>query len=1220
MFRKTRDRSIAIVLFFGSICGAQEYRFREFGNAEGLSNLAVRQVYQDHVGFLWVSTENGIFRYDGDQFEAFGPTKGIPVNSGVAFGDAPDGSLLVGGSIGLFQLRDNHFEKLGTTFETVGGTQGIAADGKGRTFLGTNEGLVKLFSKPGQIGFSMDRVPQAPGASGPEVSSVLVDGNTVWYGCGSQLCRMAPAGVQVFGEESGLPKQQVRALTKDGSGNLWVRAAVEGLFELPAGQTRFRKAELPVSSATVVGAPTVDGAGRLLLPTPGGLLIRDGDNWKQIDQSHGLRGAVYSVFEDRQHSLWIGLGGRGLVQWSGYGEWENYSNSSGLPSDMVWEIRQQANGTLWVGTEGGLTRGVHNAQGIRWSEVANLKGIPVHGLQFGMDGDLWIGTETNGVARLNPQSEQVKWFGAGQGLTGKQAYTFCLDHRGRLWVATEAGLYVAESPYERFSRARELPSSRIWVVREGSDGTVWAGGPDGLFALIAGHWKTFRQSDGLGGQSVLSLGAGANGTMWVGYLFGGGIDRVHLQSETLIVEKAMQRPGMEGKVYFLGIDHANRLWAGTEQGVDVWDGARWSHYEMSDGLAWNDCNLNAFFAASDGSVWIGTGGGLSHFKSRQMPGPPSPIQVVFTHLLMGQNEVSGLRALPSGFKTNSLTARYSAVNASRPNGVTFRYRLLGATSNWSETNQRELQFAQLAPGDYRLQVEASSGDRNWSGNTAEFAFKIPTPWYLHLWFLGLCVLTPPFVAGSFLHRRTARLEKEKRDFQQLKAAHDEIAKLVYYDALTSLPNRRLLMDRLEESLASCARGGQLCALLFVDLDNFKTLNDTLGHQTGDLLLQEVARRLSSTIRAGETVVRWGGDEFVVILKENALIPERVAARAETVGLRILTLVNQPYVLGEHHWMSAASIGITVFGDRPVSTNEILKQADIAMYQAKAAGRNTVRFFAPELQAAVDARAALESDLHEALKTEQLQLYFQPQLENGVVFGVEALVRWNHPQRGILLPETFIPLAEETGLIKLLGDWVLDAACKQIAAWSRDAVTASLSVAVNVSALQWRQQHFVEQVLATLKRTGANPLNLDLELTEGVVVDDVEKVIVKMTQLRDCGIHFSMDDFGTGYSSLSYLKRLPLNRLKIDQSFVRDLLEDTTSRAIAEAIISLSRSLGLSVIAEGLESAEEERVLSQLGCHAFQGFLIGQPQPREEFERWFLKRTQFSVKSDGYTNA
>jgi len=1211
-----RDRILTFLLLFGSLCGAQEYRFHEFGNADGLSNLAVRQVYQDHVGFLWVSTENGIFRYDGDHFEGFGPTQGIPSNTGVMLGDAPDGSLWAGGSIGLYQMRGNHFEKLRTEFKTVATVQGIASDEKGHSFLATEAGLFEASLKPGKTGFSIERIPQALGTSGPEVSSVLVDGDALWYGCGRQLCRMDKTGTHVFGPESGLANQQVRAIRIDGDGNLWVRCEIEGLFERAAGHAKFLRPKLPIASPSIVGSPSVDETGRILLPTPGGLLIRTGDNWKLIDESHGLHGAVYSVFEDRQHSLWIGLGGRGLVQWNGYGEWESYSMASGLPSDMVWEIRQQANGTLWVATEGGLVQGVRGPQGIQWLNIAILHRIPVHGLLFDPDGNLWIGSETNGAALLNRQSNQLKWFGEAQGLLGKQAYTFCYDASGRLWVATEKGLFVAQPPYERFSREEELPPSRIWALLQGSDGTLWAGGPEGLFARIAGHWKRFLQSDGLSDQSVLSLGAGVDGVIWVGYQFGAGIDRVRLRSGKLIVEKSVQRPGMEGRVYFLGMDNANKLWAGTEQGVDVWNGSRWSHYDMSDGMAWNDCNLNAFFAAADGSVWIGTGGGLSHFRSRPIGAPPSPLQVVFTKLLTGQKDVSGLAELPSQAPGNSLTVKYSALNASRPNGVTFRYRLLGANSNWSETTHRELQFAQLAPGNYRLQVEASEGDQVWSGRTADFAFRVPRPWYSTFWFLGLCALAPLVPAWIVIRWRTARLEKEKLEFERQKAVQAEITKLAFYDPLTLLPNRRLLMERLEESLAACARSDQLCALLFVDLDNFKALNDTLGHQTGDLLLQEVAHRLTSTIRGNETVARWGGDEFAVILRESDLMTERVAVRAETVARRILDLVRQPYLLDHHPCLSASSVGITVFGDHPISVSDILKQADIAMYQAKGAGRNTVRFFAPELQAAVNARATMETDLHEAIKFNQFELYFQPQLDNDIVVGVEALLRWNHPERGLLLPDQFIPLAEETGIIKLLGDWVLETTCKQIEAWSHETATASLTVAVNVSSLQWRQPDFVERVLETLERTGANPLNLDLELTESVVVDDVEEVIAKMTRLRDHGLQFSMDDFGTGYSSLSYLKRLPLNRLKIDQSFVRDVMNDSTSRAIAEAIISLSRSLGLSVMAEGLENAEEERVLNELGCYAFQGFLISHPQPIDDFERWLNKRSELSWEGDG----
>lgn len=1216
MLHNTKDHLVVSLLLVGSLCAAQEYRFHEFGNADGLSNLAVRQVYQDHVGFIWVSTENGIFRYDGDRFEGFGPAQGIPANAGVMFGDAPDGSLWAGGSIGLYQMRGNHFERLATEFKTVAAAQGIASDEKGHTYLATEAGLYRASSKPANNGIDLSKIPEAPGISGPEVSSVLVDGDTVWFGCGHQLCQQDKTETHVFGAESGLPDRAIRAIRTDGSGNLWVRCDIDGLFERPAGQPRFQRPVLPVMSPSIVGAPAVDETGRILLPTPRGLLIRTGETWKVIDESHGLHGAVYSVFEDREHSLWIGLGGRGLVQWNGYGEWESYTMASGLPSDMVWEIRQQANGTLWVATEGGLVQEVQSAQGTQWRDVAVLNRIPVHGLLFGTDGNLWIGSETNGVALLNPQTNQVRWFGEAQGLSGKQAYTFSMDASRRLWVATEKGLFFSQPPYERFSREAELPYSRIWVVRQGTDGTSWAGGPDGLYAREAGHWKKFARTDGLSNQSVLSLGAGTDGVIWVGYQFGGGIDRVHLRSGKLIVERSVQRPGMEGQVYFLGMDNANKLWAGTEQGVDVWNGSRWSHYDMSDGLAWNDCNLNAFFSAQDGSVWIGTGGGLSHFKARPFPASTIPLQVVFTKLLTGQEDVSGLAELPSQSRGNSLTVKYSALNASRPNAVTFRYRLLGASSNWSETTQRELQFAQLAPGNYRLQVEASEGDQIWTGRTADFAFRVPPPWYSTFWFLGLCALAPLLPAWFLVRLRTARLEKEKQEFQRLKSAQTEITKLAFYDPLTLLPNRRLLMERLEECLAACARNGQLCALLFVDLDNFKALNDTRGHQTGDLLLQEVARRLTSTIRGNETVARWGGDEFVVILRETDLMTERVAARAETVARRILMLIRQPYILDDYECLSASSIGITIFGDHPISVNEILKQADIAMYQAKGAGRNTIRFFAPELQAAVNVRASMESDLHEAIRSKQFQLYFQPQIDNGIVFGVEALLRWNHPKHGVMLPDQFIPVAEETGIIKQLGDWVLEAACKQIAAWSQDPGTSSLTIAVNVSTLQWKQPDFVEGLLDILERTGANPLNLELELTESVVVEDVNEVIAKMTRLRDKGLQFSMDDFGTGYSSLSYLKRLPLNRLKIDRSFVHDLIDDATSRAIAEAIMSLSRSLGLSVMAEGLENAEEERVLTQLGCYAFQGFLISPPQPIEEFERWLSGRSQLSLEGDG----
>jgi diguanylate cyclase (GGDEF)-like protein/PAS domain S-box-containing protein len=444
-----------------------------------------------------------------------------------------------------------------------------------------------------------------------------------------------------------------------------------------------------------------------------------------------------------------------------------------------------------------------------------------------------------------------------------------------------------------------------------------------------------------------------------------------------------------------------------------------------------------------------------------------------------------------------------------------------------------------------------------------------------------------------------------RDISKAKAAEDQIRSLAFYDSLTGLPNRRLLVERLRQILASNAPSRRRQALLLVNLDNFKMLNETIGHQSGDLLLQEAARRLVVCLGDAGTVARLGGDEFVVTLDNRSATPEEAASQAKSAATDILTAIGQPYLLAGRACRSTASIGITIFSDGPETAEEILQQADIALDQARTIGANTIHFFAPALQAAVNARAALEDDLRRTIKTNEFVLYYQPQVNRGQLIGAEALIRWNHPKRGLLLPGEFIPLAEETGLILPLGDWVLETACKQIAALADRASTAHVVIAVNISARQFRQPDFVQRVLDALERTGANARNLDLELTESMLAENIEEVIAKMTELKTHGVRFSLDDFGTGYSSLAYLRRLPLDVLKIDRSFVRDILVDAGSGAIAQTILSLSSAMGLPVIAEGVETEEQREFLTRMGCHSFQGFLFSRPLPLEEFERLWL---------------
>ena len=440
------------------------------------------------------------------------------------------------------------------------------------------------------------------------------------------------------------------------------------------------------------------------------------------------------------------------------------------------------------------------------------------------------------------------------------------------------------------------------------------------------------------------------------------------------------------------------------------------------------------------------------------------------------------------------------------------------------------------------------------------------------------------------------------DISDRKQAEEKIHQLAFYDVLTGLANRRLLMDHLQHALAASARHGSRGALLIVDLDHFKTINDTLGHDVGDQLLREVGARIRYCVRVGDTVARLGGDEFIVLVEDLDEAPDVAASQAEGVGRKIMHALSQPYRLGSSLQHSTPSIGVALFDGGAAQADELLRQADLAMYQAKAEGRNSLRFFDPHMQTVVSARAALQSDLREAMKTGQLSLHIQPQVDAaGCITGAEALLRWSHPVRGYVSPAEFIPVAEESGLMNELGQWVLQQACRLLVDWAQRPALHPLTLAVNVSVQQFRHPDFVAHVREILLRSGADASRLKLEITESLLMDNVEDVIAKMEALRAQGVRFSLDDFGTGYSSLAYLKRLPLDQLKIDASFVRDLLTDPNDAAIVRTIIALAASLGLQVVAEGVETEAQRQALAVQGCPAYQGYLFSRPLPVADFE-------------------
>lgn len=447
-----------------------------------------------------------------------------------------------------------------------------------------------------------------------------------------------------------------------------------------------------------------------------------------------------------------------------------------------------------------------------------------------------------------------------------------------------------------------------------------------------------------------------------------------------------------------------------------------------------------------------------------------------------------------------------------------------------------------------------------------------------------------------------------RDITNRKQIEQQAFDLAYFDPLTHLPNRRLLHDRLEQAMATTERSGGHGALVYLDLDHFKVINDTRGHDIGDRLLVEMAGRLDAIVRKSDTVARMGGDEFVLLLQQLDPEAEAAVGQARRICEKVLAELARPCVLDDVPYQSSASLGIALFDGRTADASELLKRADQAMYQAKDAGRNAMRYFDPSIQAGISARAAFELELRVAQARDELVLHFQPQVDaGGRCLGVEALIRWNHPQRGMVPPLDFIPLAEDTGLIIGIGHWVLEQACNILGAWQNDPVMATLSMAVNVSARQFYQPGFVQDVRALLQASGIEPARLKMEITESMLLDNIEQAIATMDELRQLGVGFSLDDFGTGYSSLNYVKRLPIDQIKIDKSFVHDIHTDANDAVICRAVIAMGRSLGLSTLAEGVETPQQWDFLAREGCDAAQGYLYGRPMPLPAFSSWLRQR-------------
>lgn len=1224
---------------------AQQYVFRAYRQAEGLKNLAINELAHDHEGFLWAATENGVYRFFGSGFERFGPEQGIADLNIRSLVVDTDDTVWAATYENLYRWNGQRFVAAGSRPILMTSWNNMVIEDARHLLIVEKKHLYRL--EHDSHGRMISYLPVfSPGqlAANPalaQVSSVSrvkdpIMGGEIWIGCQKKLYSWVegdgdrepkPRAERVveWGNRQGLDTDYWESVFVDHAGTVWAGGRYH-VAVLLRGARRFVDRTIPGSTAgnTYGHAPFIeDREGRVLAPSEDGIARWDGTGWRNIGRANGLQltDHVVSMVIDAAGDPWLASRGDGLYNWVGYEEWEGWNDSARLPSPVIWSIRTVPGNRIIVGTD----------KGPAWIDPASGSSGPlstsrrwtfgqVDTLGVNKDGSLWGGTFSASVLRIDP-------------LSGKTDQTAKLpafitrslaDSSGKVYFTTNQGIYVRDAAQSwaaprRVTAADSLltDSSGVYSGCQSPNGTIWFLTKDRLLRLENNRWSK-PTIDGMPKPSgfLLDLSCAPDGSVW----FTGqqsGTWRLSPRGDHLDAwQLTLPREAQELTPVSILADRRGWVWLGTDFGLLVWNGREWRQLTQESGLIWNDLNQGALTSAADGSLWIGTSGGAAHLLHPESIFDRVPLNAVISDIRRGDKTYPATQEIKLPWSTLPLSFKLSSPVMRNRSQLVFYYRMEGLQTDWIEDQDGVVVFSSLPPGNYTFTAMARNPGLNSFSPRAQVKIRILPPWWRTSWFLSICGLAFLFLfaVGDRIRARQLiershqlefqvkkRTEELEQRIREAKIAEEKIRKLAFYDPLTHLPNRRLLSERLNQALAASAQSRRQGALLFIDIDNFKALNDTLGHKIGDLLLQEVARRLTTCVRQTDTVARLGGDEFVVILGELSQSPEQAAAQAKIVANKILAEVCRTYLLNGRECLSTSSIGITVIGEEGDSIDDVLQRADIAMYQGKQAGGNTLHFFVPALQLELNARATMEGEIRRALKSNQFALYYQPQLDHGQLVGAEALIRWHHPARGLLSPGKFIPLAEETGLILPLGHWVLESACVQIAAWGKRESTANLTLAVNISARQLHKPDFVEQVLATLERAGANPLNLKLELTESMLVENIEDVISRMTEIKSYGIGFALDDFGTGYSSLSHLKRLPLDQLKIDRSFVRDIAEDVSSRAIAQSVISLGQVMNMSVIAEGVETEEQLECLTELGCFAFQGYLFGRPMPLDDFE-------------------
>jgi diguanylate cyclase (GGDEF)-like protein len=1221
-------------MWVGTAHGVSRYdghRFRTYGrdraNPYALPSGHVDQVYEDRRGGLWVVTAAGVSRYDAahDGFVTYA-ARDLGPRAPAAGRGAPAGRIATA----------------------------VLEDRRGTLWVGTSTGLVRLDRGTG----AATPFPLAPaGAEAAPYVMVLHEDrrSRLWVGtrAGVYVLDSAARSPRRYAHDPAdahsLPDSVVRAIAEDAAGTLWVGTDYHGLARWDAGRARFDRfrhsAADPASLARdrVIRLAADRVRGGLWVGTEnGGLDYRDPATGRFTHHRYAPTAptgigsnSIWSLHQDGAGTLWVGTFSGGLDVSTPNGAAirlyrPSVGDPDGLSYNAVPSFAEGRDGHVWVATDGGgLNRFDPRTRRFTRYTTANtdLRTDAVVGVLEDRRGDLWVADWGAGVARFDRRRRRfVAYTTANSDIPDDNVYELLEDRGGRLWVGTDHGVVAMFDPARgAFTRrhvvaAPGLVPSSVLLLRELADGTFAVGQRDGGVTILDPNTgaQSHYVADGGGPARLASNAVRAllvdGDALWVGT--DAGLDRLDRRRGRVTHFGAAD--GLPSD-FVVGVlpEGDGRLWVSTDRGVARFDPRRRTAvtYTRADGLPRGEFLMRSAMRARDGTLYFGGNDGFAAIRPDRIVENARPPRVALTGLQLFNKPVlagapgSPLRGpigeadeLTLAHDQNVVTFEFAALDYATPGKNRYAYRLDGFDAEWQHVGaQHSASYTNLAPGRYTLRVKASNGDGVWNAAGASLRVVVTPPLWRTWWF-RLASTAAGLGALAALVR-----------FQQRRRVEVALGRQALRDSLTGLANRALFRDRVGHALARAARDGAApphaaarVAVLFLDLDGFKTVNDSLGHAAGDRLLVEVAARLLNATRGCDTVARLGGDEFAVLL-ENARGP----ADAEAVAERIVQALRAPIALGAaaaagaapHGPPAEARVGASVgiaFAEPAMDADALLRNADAAMYRAKAGGKNRHATFDPTLVAAAADRLSLEADLARAVERGQLALVYQPivALDGGAVRGAEALLRWRHPSRGVVGPAAFVPLAESSGLIVDIGRWVLEEACRAAAAWPAGPGGAAAGVSVNVSGRQLADPELPAHVAGALARAGLDAGRLTLEITESVLMRDTDATLAVLSALKALGVRLAVDDFGTGYSSLRYLHRFPVDVLKIDKSFVDGVARGAQDAALARTIVALGDMLGLRTVAEGVETEAQRDRLAAMGCDAGQGYLFAQPlEPR-----------------------